>query len=577
MIAHWAFGVIPSILVGGPLAILAMLFPTMFGGLMLWLRRWFAMSCVLCFNSLFCLINIWLRLSISSYGWWDSQLILWETLTSITLLGVIWSWRRSQTGKGYPIGVKPGVGELVILWMLVLAGLGAGVYCAIDHKSLFASDKQLLLVIWTGAGISLLYLFFLRVSNRLLLFRPFLSIESVMLGGMGLACVAIAVITWIEAGNAIHIIWTFVPSGEGWIVSSPVVVDDRVYTAVAQYNRHSTQGVVYCLDRHTGKRLWVFDDDGGMKQVFSSPAVVEGRLYIGEGFHQDSRCKVYCVDVATGKKLWDFRTNGHTESSPCVVGRRVYIGAGGDGLYCLDGLTGAELWHFQGPHVDAKPAVERGRVYAGSGYDTYEVFCLDASTGKLVWRLPVELPSFGSPTVNGERVFFGIGNGNLLQSSAIPAGALLCVNTENGKELWRYQVPDGVHARPVVRGRDLYFTSRDYNCYCLDEEDGVLRWKQNLGSSIVTAPILAPGLHDGEKDSLYVAASDGMVWCLDAEAGFMKWSFDVSGHAQGDVLLVSAPAVVSDQVNQNRCRQLYFGAKITLFGATPALFCLEER
>src|SRR5262249_38705682 len=34
------FGVIPTVLVGGPLAILALLFPAVFGGLTLFLRRW---------------------------------------------------------------------------------------------------------------------------------------------------------------------------------------------------------------------------------------------------------------------------------------------------------------------------------------------------------------------------------------------------------------------------------------------------------------------------------------------------------------------------------------------------------
>src|SRR5436190_1930659 len=83
---------------------------------------------------------------------------------------------------------------------------------------------------------------------------------------------------------------------------------------------------------------------------------------------------------ATDQKVWDFRTKSHTESTPCVVGGKVFFGAGDDGVYCLDARTGKEVWHFTGPHVDTNPAVEGGRLYAGSGYGKpNEIFCLDTT------------------------------------------------------------------------------------------------------------------------------------------------------------------------------------------------------
>src|SRR5260370_37072708 len=111
------------------------------------------------------------------------------------------------------------------------------------------------------------------------------------------------------------VVWKFDPKDQGNFSSSPLVVGDRIYQAAFHKANFSAFGALYCVDRKTGNVIWRFDDDGEMKAVFSSPCVADGRLYIGEGFHQDSECKLYCIEEATGKKVGDFPTASHTESS----------------------------------------------------------------------------------------------------------------------------------------------------------------------------------------------------------------------------------------------------------------------
>src|SRR5207248_7832769 len=103
---------------------------------------------------------------------------------------------------------------------------------------------------------------------------------------------------------------------------------------------------LYCVDLGTRNVLWTFDNDGDMKEVFSSPCLSGGRIYIGEGFHEDKGCRLYCIDANTGKKLWDFPTSSHTEGTPVVVGGRVYFSAGDDGVYCADADKGTKAWQF---------------------------------------------------------------------------------------------------------------------------------------------------------------------------------------------------------------------------------------
>src|SRR5262249_48965315 len=148
-------------------------------------------------------------------------------------------------------------------------------------------------------------------------------------------------------------------------------------------------------------------------------------------------------------------------------------------------------------HVDTSPVVVGQRLYAGAGisltYKTPEVFCLDADSGKALWRRPTDLPVWGSPQAAGRQVFFGLGNGRLgrrPEPPEKPAGALLCVTADSGDTSWRYLVSDAVMARSAVDREHVYFGARDGFCYCLTRRGGKERWKKDLGSPVVTAPAL---------------------------------------------------------------------------------------
>ena len=97
------FAVIPSVLVGGPLAVLAMLFPTMFGG---W-KRWLALISVACTVSSLYFVQ-WLFSTGLAESWWDSPQALWLGTMLVILAGTFWAWRRQfarlENGDASEIG-----------------------------------------------------------------------------------------------------------------------------------------------------------------------------------------------------------------------------------------------------------------------------------------------------------------------------------------------------------------------------------------------------------------------------------------------------------------------------------------
>jgi outer membrane protein assembly factor BamB len=635
------FAVIPSVIIGGPLAILAMIFPAWFGG---W-RRWLALIGALCTASTVVFVY-WMWGHRFATSVWGSDLAQWLMITAIVILSAAWAWqrhvRRLRTGEAPPV---PSRAEFVVLAVLALVAFGTlGVCWKLDVK-LTSPSWLLLAPMGIAAVVGMAFVALARRGPRqetpweeldlwtpaapsgngdafsphaassggtavAVVERPVvatasapapsgapaLATEVVMLTVMAVACTALAGTLGprtvspgpVKARGELFPVkggektWMFRPDLGGLIASSPLVVGDRVYIG----GNLGAQGVVLCLDRTTGKPIW--DTRKTLKWMkhisISSPVVVDGKLYIGEGFHQDSNCKVYCINADTGKEVWNFPTGSHTESSPFVTGGKVYIGAGDDGLYCLDAKTGDELWHYNGLHIDANPLVHEKRLYVGAGEGDVRtetaILCLDAENGKEIWKRDLDLPAWGSPVLAGDLVFFGIGNGRFDASDKDrPAGAVLCVKASDGATVWRFDTKDGVLCRPSVDRSRVWCGCRDGNLYCLDRRTGKLHWKRELGSPVVTAAAVVRCAPGELANAVYALGSEGQVYCLEPNTGAVYWEHDLTDGGRLVVTLWSSPSLTTAGAGSDgERRQLIFGATLgTIEAPSPAVFCFEDR
>jgi outer membrane protein assembly factor BamB len=135
--------------------------------------------------------------------------------------------------------------------------------------------------------------------------------------------------------------------------SSPAVVDGRLYIG-------SIQGKIYCLNSTTGVLIWSFNTN--QTDQYSVPCVMNGKMYIGVG------AVAYCFNASSGSLIWNFTTgSGVMGSCPAVVDDRVYIGSPDKNMYCLDEATGTPIWNYStGSFVWSSPLVANGVVYFGS-------------------------------------------------------------------------------------------------------------------------------------------------------------------------------------------------------------------
>lgn len=134
-------------------------------------------------------------------------------------------------------------------------------------------------------------------------------------------------------------------------------------------------------------------------------------------------------DLAPAQLAWPNEARLHFDAvhEPVVVGNTLLLGSTVDGsLAGFDTGTGAERWRFhsEGP-VRLAPAAGNGRAYFGS--DDGYLYCLDAASGKLLWRVrgaPDDRPDCrhlgngrlvsywpvrGGPVLVDDTVYFGAG------------------------------------------------------------------------------------------------------------------------------------------------------------------------
>jgi len=241
-------------------------------------------------------------------------------------------------------------------------------------------------------------------------------------------------------------------------------------------------------------------------------------------FRHDSMHTGYSTSTApnTNQTLWNY-TVGDVLSSPAVVDGNVYLGSWDNYVYCLDVSSGNLVWKYlTGDEVWSHPAVADGKVYIGS--EDHNFYCLDAFNGGLLWNYTTGNMVTSSAGVVGGRVYFGSDDYNVY-----------CLDAANGNLIWNYTTNNYVRSSPAVADGKVYTGSQDNNIYCLDASNGNLVWKYTTGSMVPSSP----GVADG---NVYVGSGDGNVYCLDAINGNLIWKY-TTGSFVG-----SSPAVVDSKV-----------------------------
>jgi outer membrane protein assembly factor BamB len=226
-----------------------------------------------------------------------------------------------------------------------------------------------------------------------------------------------------------------------------------------------------------GRAAWqqkIGDTDTDWISSYGSPAAA------GDYLAMSGRTKGDAVVVASrkdGKKVWGHPAEGGMLGSVTIAGERVLFCGTKSTLFCRRLQDGTALWQTplgaeggDGKWSATTPAVKMtaegtGIVVAGSGDG--RMSGVDLSEGKVLWTHTSDStiykvspyrrddrPLLSSPTIAGDKVFFGSADGHLY-----------ALDLATGRKLWSYTIGVPVMSTPAVSGNALYVAAYDGRIY----------------------------------------------------------------------------------------------------------------
>jgi outer membrane protein assembly factor BamB len=280
----------------------------------------------------------------------------------------------------------------------------------------------------------------------------------------------------------------------------------------------------------------------------ATPALVGDKLYVFA--RDDSGELTLCLDAATGKEVWrdhydalpsnePMGRHPGPRSSPTVAGGKVVTYGVRGVLSCLDAATGKVVWRkddFAGSwprfFTASSPLIVDGMCVAQlGGEEKGGIVACDVATGDPKWKWTEDGTAYASPvllTANGTRMVV-----------ALTAKRIVGVGLADGKLLWEapFAPPNRGYnaATPIADGATVIYAGSGRGAKALKVEkagDAFTAkelWNNPDNAVQFDTPVLVGG-------RVYGLSQAGDLFCLEAATGKLLWTAKLGGRDFGSVV-----------------------------------------
>src|SRR4051794_21929043 len=270
------------------------------------------------------------------------------------------------------------------------------------------------------------------------------------------------------------------------------------------------------------RRVWSLN---GGKLIEFQPVLAGGRLFV---LKNDGRA--LALSAETGRVRWRKRIGGLAASARGAAGASVssavtpggYGGIAGSGpakVVAINRRTGHVRWAKRlSSASESSPLVVGARVFLGSQNGT--VYALSAKSGRILWRRFAGGPVKGALAYSRGRVYFGD-----------YGGSVTALRARSGSVAWRAGGYGQIYATPAVAFGRVYIGSKSGSVYALSASSGRRLWSRGTGGYVYAAP--AVGAVKGMRPALFIGSYSGRFMALDARSGGVLWSRSGYGRISG--------------------------------------------
>ncbi|MFP6900435.1 MAG: PQQ-binding-like beta-propeller repeat protein, partial [Opitutales bacterium] len=189
---------------------------------------------------------------------------------------------------------------------------------------------------------------------------------------------------------------------------------------------------------------------------------------------------------------------------------------------------------FPGARPIATPAYDKGMLFVGGGYGSYEFYAFDAPTGEVAWSIKTSDDGPTAAVVEEDLVAFNTESCSIIVCKA-----------QTGELVWQEWLGDPLMSQPAIDKGKLFLAyptgqrkgqpspRRGHAMLCADLRTGRHIWEQHISGDIITAPVV-------NDEQVFFTCFDGTAFCLNAENGKVEWQERTGSTA--------APLVVDDEV-----------------------------
>ncbi|UCE74656.1 MAG: PQQ-binding-like beta-propeller repeat protein [Methanomassiliicoccales archaeon] len=336
--------------------------------------------------------------------------------------------------------------------------------------------------------------------------------------------------------------------GLSGVTSSPTIVNEKVF--VGSFDFKGGTGYLFCLSEEDGNVLWKNSTFSSV--YFSSPCVLEDRVYVGTmGLYNSTTLQwappygLFCFDAKSGVLHWNFSVDGSVGSSPTIVNKKIVFSSKDGYLYCLNASDGNLKWKEHIGLSVSSPAIGKDAIYVGSGEMSKSgmFYCFDFDGTKL-WEYEPNGAVQSSPAICGDYVYF---------ATNVKNGTVYCLNRSSGQLVWHYRpFPEQfIISSPAIADGKMYIASDNGRLYCFFGETPTLAVNVSASPSTVNVGEDVIFVHANNENKLVITSIlgntvtlkiDSMDVTVEVSIGRTRY-VDTDGDGKKDL------AITVDKVN----------------------------